>query len=643
MSSADKGAPASGDFAAALLAAKQAHQRGDIAAAEPAYRAALALDGRNPGARYGLGMLLLQTGHPDEAVECLQITHEVDPGNMAVLHALGVAMAVAQRTGEAVAIFRDLAERAPQAVPVLSTLGHLLLDLGQNDEAAGVLQRAAALAPDSVPVLTDLAQALSSLKRYEEALLCHQHLVTLDPDEAANHNNLGLTLLMLGRPADAMAHFTRAVECDPTMLVALLNGGNALNDLGDPDAAVQWFEKALALDARFVPALAGVAAARRMQGRFDEARTAYEKAVALQPDVAGLHLALALIAPFVSEDRRLAPLEALARTADSMTPMEQSCVCFALSKAHMDLHQPEQALPLLHRANAQKRAITDYNEAATLEDMARITRQFDAGFMAAHAGGVPSDLPVFVLGMPRSGTSLVEQIIASHPDAFGAGELDDLATCLFPGIAPDTLLLRTPSLAPDSLTPERLQQAGAAYVERLRAHCPPGRTVRRIVDKMPGNFRFVGHIRLALPQARIIHVRRDPRDVCLSAYAVLFKRPLDYTYDLAELGHYWKAYDALMAHWRSVLPAGAMLEVRYEDLVADFDRVARQIIAFCGLPWDARCADFYRTDRLVRTASARQVRQPLYADSVGRWRAYADGLAPLLDALGPWSDRPVSG
>lgn len=639
MPSADKGASASGDFAALLLAAKQAHQRGDVAAAEPAYRAALALDGRNPGAQYGLGMLLLQTDRPGEAVECLRVTHEVDPGNMAVLHALGVAMAVAGQTGDAVAIFRDLAERAPQAVPVLSTLGHLLLGLGLNEEAAGVLQRAAALAPDSVPVLTDLAQALSSLKRYEDALVCHQHLVTLDPDEAANHNNLGLTLLMLGRPADAMAHFTRAVECDPAMLVALLNGGNALNDLGAPDDAVQWFEKALAQDARFIPALAGIAAARRMQGRFDEARAAYEKAVALQPDVAGLHLALALIAPFVPEDRRLAPLEALARKADSMAAMEQSCVFFALSKAHMDLHLPEQALPLLHRANAYKRAITAYDEAATLEDMARIAGPFDAGFMAAQAGGgEPSDLPVFVLGIPRSGTSLVEQIIASHPDAFGAGELDDLATCLFPGIAPDTLLLRTPELAPDNLSPERLRQVGAAYVERLRAHCPPERMVRRVVDKMPGNFRFVGHIHLALPQARIIHVRRDPRDVCLSAYALLFKRPLDYSYDLAELGRYWKAYDALMARWRAVLPDGVMLEVRYEDLVTDFDHVARQIIAFCGLPWDAHCADFYRTDRLVRSASAQQVRQPLYADSVGRWRAYANGLAPLLDALGPLAD-----
>jgi hypothetical protein len=240
--------------------------------------------------------------------------------------------------------------------------------------------------------------------------------------------------------------------------------------------------------------------------------------------------------------------------------------------------------------------------------------------------GDPSDVPVFVLGMPRSGTTLVERVLASHPDVFGAGELTDFGDAAVGGYAPKPLPFDVASLTGDAL-----RGMGGRYLAHVLPKAP---LARRIIDKLPANFRFVGLIHLALPNARIIHVRRDPLDTCFSCYSQLFVNNLEYTYDLAELGRYYRAYEVLMAHWRAVLPAGVMLEVEYETLVGDFEVEARRLVEFCGLEWDARCLKFHEAAGAVQTASAVQVRRPVFRSSVGRWRHYKEYLGPLLEILG---------
>ena len=244
--------------------------------------------------------------------------------------------------------------------------------------------------------------------------------------------------------------------------------------------------------------------------------------------------------------------------------------------------------------------------------------------------GDPSDVPVFILGMPRSGTTLTEQMLASHPNIFGAGELRDIATALTEFDRRNHGQAPFPEIVPYMSEPQ-LRQFGARYVSTIRAFAP---TAVRITDKMPGNFVFVGLIHLALPRARIVHTRRDPIDTCLSKL-LPGESQLDWIiHDLGELGRYYRQYEALMEHWRRVLPAGVMLDVQYEELVADFEQQARRIVAYCGLEWDERCLAFHETPRPVRTASATQVRQPIYRSAVGRWRAYEPWLGPLFDALG---------
>ncbi|MGH7030610.1 MAG: sulfotransferase family protein [Stellaceae bacterium] len=236
--------------------------------------------------------------------------------------------------------------------------------------------------------------------------------------------------------------------------------------------------------------------------------------------------------------------------------------------------------------------------------------------------GDASPLPVFIVGMPRSGTTLVEQMLASHPEVHGAGELGEIERAV--------AALGGPDGVPADIGGAELRRLGASYLAKVTA-LAPGAT--RITDKMPANFRYAGLIHLALPNARIIHLSRDPVDTCLSCFSILFGGDQPFTYDLGELGRYYRAYQRLMAHWRAVLPAGVMLEVRYEALVGDFEQEARRIVAHCGLRWNAACLDFHNTRRPVHTASSVQVRRPLYRSSVGRWRPAEEVLRPLLDAL----------
>jgi hypothetical protein len=304
---------------------------------------------------------------------------------------------------------------------------------------------------------------------------------------------------------------------------------------------------------------------------------------------------------------------------------------FALGKAYADLKDHRRSFEHLLAGNAAKRATIGYDERAAFALFDRIEATFTRELMQAKAGGCdPSNMPIFIIGMPRSGTTLVEQIIANHPAVYGAGELQTFNNVLLTVRGPDGNSVPYPDFVP-ALDTDALRLIGAAYLAEVRKLAPGG---KRITDKMPSNYYFAGLIKLALPNASIIHTLRDPVDTCISCFSKLFSAEQNHTYDLGELGRYYKRYERLMAHWRRVLPAGSILEVRYEDVVADLEKEGRRIVAHCGLSWHDDCLSFHKTDRPVRTASATQVRQPIYNSAVGRWRVYEQHLGPLLDALG---------
>jgi hypothetical protein len=271
-----------------------------------------------------------------------------------------------------------------------------------------------------------------------------------------------------------------------------------------------------------------------------------------------------------------------------------------------------------------KRATLNYDSAANVAWIRSVADVFSAELLERMNGaGARSELPIFVLGMPRSGTTLVEQILASHPEVQGAGELKHIQS-LARRVGPYPEAFR-------GISTEQLDELGRGY---LAVVGPLSGSRKRVIDKMPSNFLYAGLIHLALPEARIIHCRRDPVDTCLSCYSKIFAEEQSFSYDMAELGAFYLAYRDLVDHWRQHLPADRFVDVDYEEVVADTESQARRLLEFLGLPWDERCLEFYKTERPVRTASVNQVRQPVYRTSAGRWRKHSRNLAPLLDALG---------
>lgn len=638
---------------------------GRIEEAIAAFGEALALQPGSAEIRNNLGIALAALGRHDEAVAHYRTALAERPDFAEAHNNLGIALASLQRGEEAIAHYDRAIALSPRYAFAYTNRGSALAHLGRHIEAIADYERALAITPDRADARASLAGILHAAGRSSEAVEHFEKALALDPNQPATHSNFGMLLAALGRHAEAAAHFERALVLAPGSAVAHNNLGNALaaqgrqdeaighyraalaiapgsaqthNNLGDSlmavdraGEAVASYDRALAINPQLASALGSRGLALLSLGGLAESRRSLEAAVALAPRRTVEHRALSEIKRYSRDDPHLAAMEALASDMAELSVREQTDLHFALGKAYDDLADHPRAFHHWQAGNALVHRQIGYDEAPRLAIFDRVREVFTREFIDTRRGcGCGSSVPIFVIGMPRSGTSLVEQVLASHPDVFGAGEITDFVTSVEAvGKAKDaegTFFDHAPAIAG-----EDLRRLGERYVESVTARAP---AARHVTDKMPSNHLCLGLIHLALPNARVIHLRRDPIDTCLSCYSRLFPTSLPYTYDLGELGRHYRAYQRLMEHWRQVLPQDAMLEVQYEALVADFEPQARRILAYCDLGWDEACARFYETQRPVRTASAAQVRRPLYQSSVGRWRPYQEMLGPLFDALG---------
>jgi tetratricopeptide (TPR) repeat protein len=602
------------------------HRQQRLREAEQGYRRVLKADDRHFGALYQLGRLRLQQARWEDAIKQFRRAVNVERNSAEAHHHLAVALAAAGSAEEALQRYekaltiRELAETH-------NNLAHLLDSLDRTDEAIAHYEKALAIKPAYAEAHNNLANALHKVGRSEEAFPHFRQAIALNPGYTAAYDNLGNALAALGRYEEAVAVFEKATAVRPDAEV-YEHLGNTLHMSGRSAEAVTQHRKALAIRPNSPDFHSSLGQALQAIGRFDEATAAFERALALSPSHLNCLWNLAQSKRFTRDDAHFVAMQELARNTSRFTPEEQIELHFALGKTLADVGDKQQSFQHLLQGNALKRGLVNYNEAATLRRLERIRSAFSAQLLAEKQGaGDPSSVPIFILGMPRSGTSLVEQILASHSKVFGAGELAEMGKLAARVAGPDAADFYE---AAAEATGEQLRELGADYVRIVQRLAP---AAERITDKMPGNFVMVGLIHLAMPNARIIHTRRDLRDTALSCYSILWPRGMDYSYDLGELGRYCRAYDELMAHWRSVLPAGVMLEVQYEELVGDLEGQARRILAHCGLDWEEACLAFHQTERSVRTASVNQVRQPIYASSIGRWRPLVEHLGPLLREL----------
>jgi tetratricopeptide (TPR) repeat protein len=607
--------------------AEMCRQSGQLVDAEQAGRRAVALDAGLVAGWNNLGIVLQEAGKLDESRTCLERVVALEPGYAEAQNNLGNTLKRLGLLEEARARYQQALDLVPTYAEALSNLSNLLTDLGLHDEALAYARRAIEANPRLSDAYINAAAVEVARDRYEDALRWVSSLMIAVPMHAGALGVRATILRRLGRLDEALADARSAVAAAPAP-----GNGEALNILGEVLQAQDRIDEAMAAydSAAQLPgfgrekALINRGVVLMEQGDRAAAQTAFEGVLAQYPRSASAWFNLADLHDFVPGDAAIPAMEALLGPGGVQVQADRTALHFAIGKAWMDAGDPERAFTHLDAGNRQKRATFAYDADAIDSWFAAIAAAFPAEtFARPRAATKGSERAVFVVGMPRSGTTLIEQILASHPAVLGAGELATLQAMVQQGGG-------YPAIA-RQLSAETEAALGQQYLDTI---APLAGNHRRLVDKMPSNFLFAGLIHRILPDARIVHVRRDPADTCLSCYTKLFTREQLFSYDQIELARFYLGYERLMAHWRAVLPAERFLEVRYEDVVADIEPEARRLVEFCGLDWDPGCLDFRTTARTIRTASLNQVRRPLYRSSIGRWRAYADHLGPLLETLG---------
>ena len=606
------------------------HQTGHHARALPLIEKALQLDARRPDLHNNLGEVRRALGEIDSAARCYQKALALDPRWATAANNLGMALYALGRPREALGAFEQALANGGPPAQLYNNLGMVRHGLGELEAAIVSFQRAVALEPRRAEVQSNLGAALHDAGAFEAADAALELSIRLDPDSAQAHFNLARTRLSEGDLEGAESACRKALALSPREVEFQITLGAVLRESGRLDEA----EKVLVQVLERAPGSAGahnnLGLVHATRGDFEKAKTCYRAALEADPGHTKAYLNLAKSQRFrTGQEPDLGRIESLLER-EGLGERERIDVHFALGKAYDDCGRYESAFRHLREGNQRRRAMLDYDPRWVVDRVTRLKRVFERSFFERNAGlGSASDTPIFVVGMPRSGTTLVEQILAAHPAVHGAGELTYLDTLA------ESLQAR---LGGGEFYPEcarRIDVDSARsladwYLQRLRSRAPGA---SRVTDKLPGNFMHVGLIATLMPRARVVLVRRDPMDVCLSIFFTAFSTGQQYAYDLREIGAYFREFSRLCDHWRRLLPE-QVREIHYEQLVKAPESVVRGLLEDCGLAWDDRCLRFHEADRPVHTWSNWQVRQPMYQSSLQRWKNYERHLQPLIESLG---------
>ena len=527
--------------------------------------------------------------------------------------------------------YREVLAAAPGFPGAALNYALLARSTGRLGLALELAGRAVASQPKESGAHATLGNLLLERERVRDAVAAYRTALALDPGHVNARFNLGGALRRAGEPETAASEFRRLVERfpeDPDFRIAL---GGALLDSGRPREAMEAHRRVLARSPDHPDALVELGLAHVDAGEFEAARRCYRRVIDTSPDHPQVWLNYSKTRRFGPADRpEIEEAEAVAAKLGARPAPGPECgdVHFALGKMYDDLGEYDLAFERFRRGNEILGRHVPFEPGAPERLVEGVEAGFgEAWFERVRGWGDPSPRPVFIVGMPRSGTTLVEQILASHPEVHGAGELIRI-----PNLAQRLLGAGDSGLpaAAAALGREDLEAAARDYLDYVGAR---GGAAARTTDKLPENYHHLGLIAAMLPNARVVHVRRDPMDVCVSNYLVRFQWGHAWSYDFGALASEYRAYERLMRHWRAVLPS-PVHELSYESLVASLESESRGLVEFCGLEWDDRCLEFHRTERSVHTASGWQVRQPIYRRSVERWRNYERHLGPLREALG---------
>ncbi|MGA2439483.1 MAG: tetratricopeptide repeat protein [Tepidisphaeraceae bacterium] len=608
-----------------------------------------------------LGAVFAANQYFQQAVSAFSEAIQIKPDFAEAHHDLGSVLAIQNRLDEAIAAHSKAIALKPELAEAHHGLGNLLSRKGRTDEALAACRRAAELKPDFADAHVGIGNVLRQCGRWDEAIAAYQQAIRVKPDFAAAYFNLGQTLSGAGRLAESLPAFAGALRAKPdyvevhTRMAIVLaqlrrfdearaaqaraaelapHSAGPLEALGEimlrehrAANAAEQFRKALEIDPKQYTALNSLGNALLSQGKFDEAATCFRQFLERCPEselgIGYMNLAsTGRLAAGREEQQRL-----MAVLGEPKSPADNRVAAgFALGKLFDDAERFDEAFACYAQANTLWKQIRAeagdrYRPDLIRRNIDHLIGQFDRTFFETRRDyGEPSELPVFIVGMPRSGSTLVHQIAASHPQVHGLGEGTDIYEIA-------KALKENDAAARSNV--EAVRAAAKKHVQQLRAI---NGQASRIIDKTLSNVHWLGLICLLFPGARVICCRREARDTCLSCYFQWFAQGNTFSFDLAHCGMEYLQINRLMDHWLAALPI-RMLEVQYETLVADLEGQSRRLIDFLGLPWHPGCIEFHRTKTTVLTPSMWQVRQPIYQSSVGRWRHYQRHLGPLMEVL----------
>ena len=606
-----------------ILASRGAHEE----AAQQLERAVKAAPG-HAQAHEDLGTLYLNMDRAERALTHLERARELRPAQAPLLSKLSAAHARAGNAAEAEryrkeaaalspeqakldeatrlftqgrfreseTIAKELVRQNPRDVNAALLLARLAMMANCYEDAKAILEKITQTAPRFIAVWHDLSTVLKELHQYDEAVTVLERALELDADNALTHYYHGAALAMAARPEQAVTAYRKAVALDPELPGAHIGLGHVLKTVGDQDGGI----------------------------------AAYRRAIELRPDFGETYYSLANLKTFKFADHEVE--EMTGKLANGALPVDcRVHFAFSLGKAFEDRKDFDQAFEHYALANQLHRDTIAYDPVQTSVAHGRMRETFSHDFFAErHAErGCASPDPIFIVGLPRSGSTLLEQILASHSKVDGTSELPDISM-----IAQSLTQPRTGQVFPQCLvdhSADSLRELGERYLRQTQTHRAGAPF---FTDKMPNNFAYVGFIKTILPNAKIIDARRHPMDSCFGCFKQHFAKGQTFTYDLFELGEFYLEYDQLMSHWDQVLP-GEVLRVQYEEVVDDLEVQVRRILDFCELPFEANCVNFHETQRAVRTASSEQVRQPIYKGSVQTWKRFEKHLEGLREILEP--------
>lgn len=568
---------------------------------------------------------LYRSGRLREAHQAFAHACNRDPANAECRMMLGVLSAQLGALPLAIEHLQQATRLQPEYAPAWSNLGLALLKTNDLHNAEKCLAKAAELAPADAGTRNTLGTVYRQLGRIDDAIREYRQAIRIQPRNPHAHCNLGGILQEQCRTDEAISAYRKALKIDPRFAQAEFNLGSALQADGQHEQAIYHYHKALRLNPGFTEAAAAIAAIHEQDGNIEEAKSAIAPLLKGHATHTNAALTYASIARHCDEKGQAITLLRAVAGRHDLSPIERQQIEYALGDLLDSQGDYDNAFE--HYLKANRIRPFPYSHESTEQEMKWVAERFTHDMPGDDERNDDTAGIILIVGMPRSSTSLVEQILASHPDVHGAGELP------YSGVILSEIGREKGKYYPElirHLDDTDIESFGRQYAKKLRAHSPESRF---ITDKMPHNFLHLGLFARAIPGIRLVHCMRNPLDTCLSIFFHNFNANHPYASDLANLGRYYRSYERLMDHWRETL-GDKLLDIRYEDLLSNQESTTRGLLDYCGLPWNDNCLEFHKTRRAVSTPSYDQVRRPIYTSSKERWKNYEKHLSPLIDALG---------